>query len=302
VELYQLKTFVQIADEGSLTRAAECLFTSQPAISAQLKALEEELGVTLFTRTPRGMQLTDKGRLLYEQARETLHAAARLKSEAQALRQELVGDVRIGVHTDFDFVRVGELHRRLAQQHPRIKPHFVQSMSALILPDIRRGQLDAGFFFGPCKHADLRPTSLASLPMRIVGPAAWGPRISEATLDQLATLPWVYTSETCPFYTLSQGLFNGSDVDLRTVAYVDSEDAVRELIRTGAGLSLLRDDDARRMAERGDAVIWPGAGPTIELGFAVHHQRSAEPVIRAVREIVVSMWRDADSDAEAARR
>jgi hypothetical protein len=49
-------------------------------------------------------------------------------------------------------------------------------------------------------------------------------------------------------------------------------------------------------------VIWPGTGPTIELGFAVHHQRSAEPVIRAVREVVVGMWRDADCDAEAAHR
>ena len=300
MELYQLKTFVRIADEGSLTRAAELLFTSQPAISAQLKALEEELGVTLFTRTSRGMQLTDKGRLLYAQARETLQAAARLKTEAQALQQELVGDVKIGVHTDFDFVRVGDLHQQLARQHPRIQPHFVQSMSAQILPDIRRGKLDAGFFFGSSASADLLPTPLANVRMRIVGPAAWADRITRATLDELATLPWVYTSDTCPFYTLTQRLFHHSDVDLCTVAYVDSEDAVRELIRAGAGLSLLRDDDAKRMAGQGDAVIWPGEGPTIGLGFAVHHQRSAEPVLRAVREVVVGMWGENGLDAEAA--
>ncbi|MCB1772924.1 MAG: LysR family transcriptional regulator [Gammaproteobacteria bacterium] len=302
MELYQLKTFVRIADEGSLTRAAEQLFTSQPAISAQLKALEEELGVTLFTRTSRGMQLTDKGRVLYEQARETLQAAARLKTEALALQQELVGEVKIGVHTDFDFVRVGELHRRLAERHPRIQPHFVQSMSSLILPDIRRGQLDAGFFFGPCTSADLLPTALAGVPMRIVGPAEWGPRITPATLQQLAAMSWVYTSQTCPFYALAQRLLANEAGDLHTVAYVDSEDAVRELIRAGAGLSLLREDDARRMAGQGDAVIWPGDGPTIELGFAVHHQRSAEPLIRAVREVIVDMWGDIDVDAEAANR
>ncbi|MES9912641.1 MAG: LysR family transcriptional regulator, partial [Candidatus Sedimenticola sp. 4PFRAG1] len=54
MELYQLKTFVKVADEGHLTRAAEQLFTSQPAISAHIKALEEELGVVLFQRTPKG--------------------------------------------------------------------------------------------------------------------------------------------------------------------------------------------------------------------------------------------------------
>ncbi|MCP5237554.1 MAG: LysR family transcriptional regulator [Zoogloeaceae bacterium] len=53
MELYHLRTFVTVAEEGHLTRASERLFTSQPAVSAHIKALEEELGVTLFERTPR---------------------------------------------------------------------------------------------------------------------------------------------------------------------------------------------------------------------------------------------------------
>ena len=61
MELYHLRTFVTVAEEGHLTRASERLFTSQPAVSAHIKALEEELGVTLFDRTPRGMQLTPAG-------------------------------------------------------------------------------------------------------------------------------------------------------------------------------------------------------------------------------------------------
>ena len=66
MELYQLKTFVAIAREGSLTRAAERVFTSPPAVSAQLKALEDELGVKLFERTPRGMVPTEAGTRLLE--------------------------------------------------------------------------------------------------------------------------------------------------------------------------------------------------------------------------------------------
>ena len=60
MELYHLKTFVTVAEEQHLTRAAERLFTSQPAISAHIKALEEELRLTLFERTPKGMQLTPR--------------------------------------------------------------------------------------------------------------------------------------------------------------------------------------------------------------------------------------------------
>lgn len=61
MELYQLKTFTAVAEENHLTRAAERLNTSQPALSAHIKSLEAELGVTLFERTPKGMKLTPQG-------------------------------------------------------------------------------------------------------------------------------------------------------------------------------------------------------------------------------------------------
>jgi len=300
MELYQLNTFVKIADEGSLTRAAQLLFTSQPAISAQIKALEEELGVALFERSSRGMQLTAKGRLLYDQALETLNAAARLKGQAQELQQELVGELRIGVHTDFEFMRIGELHRQLHTSHPRIGPHFIQGMSAQILPDIRRGALDGGFFFGTCRLADLSVYHLADVPMRIVGPADWGDRISGAPLHELAGLPWVYTSDTCPFFELTRNLFADLDTEPERVAYVDSEDAVRELIRAGAGISLLRDDDATAMQDRGEAVCWSGQTPVIELGFAVQRQRAGEPLVSALQSVITTMWLDDGMGSDSA--
>lgn len=297
MELYQLNTFVKIADEGSLTRAAERLFTSQPAISAQLKALEEELGVALFERTSRGMQLTAKGRLLYDQALETLNAAAKLKTDAQQLQHELVGELHIGVHTDFDFMRIGELHRLLHERHPRISPYFVQSMSAKILPDVRRGGLDGGFFFGPGRHADLATTALTEVALRIVAPADWQQRVGTASLHDLARLPWVYTSDTCPFHTLNQALFADVDEQPGKVAYVDSEDAVRELIRAGAGLSILRADDAERLQRRGEACCWDGEAPAISLGFAVRRQRIGEPAIEALQAAVRELWLDASAAA-----
>lgn len=290
MELYQLKTFVKIAEEGSLTRAAELLFTSQPAISAQIKALEEELGVVLFERSSRGMQLTAKGRMLYDQAVATLEAAAQFKGQALQLQQEIVGELRIGVHTDFGFMRIGELHHRLQAAHPQIQPHFVQSMTADILPDIRRGRLDGGFFFGPCRLADLAITRLGEIPMRVVGPAAWADRLADASLETLSAMPWVYTSDRCPFYALSDQLLAPARGEVSKVAYVDSEDAVRELIRTGAGVSLLRADDADRLLARGEVACWHGEAPGIALNFAVQRQRSGEPLIEALQAVVSAQW------------
>jgi DNA-binding transcriptional LysR family regulator len=290
MELYQLRTFVRIADEGSLTRAAEALYTSQPAISAQVKALEEELGVRLFDRNARGMTLTAKGKMLYARAVATLDAAAGLKAQALQLQQALVGELRIGVHTDFGFLRIGDLHMRLQQRHPRLQLHFMQGMTAYILPDIQRGRLDGGFFFGACQDAELATVQLAEVPMRVVGPWAWRDRIAGAALEELAAMPWVYTSTSCPFHGLAATLLAPVADSPESVAFADNEDAVRELVCAGAGLSMLRADDAAALESAGRAACWHGDTPSIGLYFAVQCQRVGEPAVDALRDTVTEIW------------
>ena len=77
MEYYHLRTFVAVAEEEHLTRAAERLNASLPAVSAHIRGLEEELGVVLFSRTPKGMRLTDEGRALLVEARQALPAWTR---------------------------------------------------------------------------------------------------------------------------------------------------------------------------------------------------------------------------------
>lgn len=91
MDLNQLKTFVTVAEEQHLTRAAERLFTSQPAVSAQLKALEESLDVVLFDRTPKGMKLTPSGEILLTQAQTVLDTANLIVSQAKAIKGEVIG-------------------------------------------------------------------------------------------------------------------------------------------------------------------------------------------------------------------
>jgi DNA-binding transcriptional LysR family regulator len=266
------------------------LYTSQPAVSAQVKALEEELGVTLFERGPRGMTLTRKGELLYAHAVATLDAAARLKTEAVQLQQTLVGELRIGVHTDFGFLRIGDLHGALQARNPQVRLHFVQSMTADILADVRRGRLDAGFFFGPCRDNELAVLGLAGIAMRVIAPAAWADRVRDAAPAQLADLPWVYTSRSCPFFTLTEALLAPTGSTPDRIAFADSEDAVRELVCGGAGLSIVRADDASRLAATGRIAVWSGPVPSIELGLAVKRQQIGQPLIDTLRRAIAAMW------------
>ncbi|MFO7539587.1 MAG: LysR family transcriptional regulator, partial [Chloroflexota bacterium] len=98
MELYQLRTFVAVAEEGHLTRAAERLHTSQPSLSAHIKALEDELGVPLFVRTPKGMRLTHAGSVLKSKAHTALKTVDAIRFEAAQLKNELGGALRIGLN------------------------------------------------------------------------------------------------------------------------------------------------------------------------------------------------------------
>src|SRR5512143_2849241 len=96
MELYQLRGFVAVAELGHLTRAAERLHLSQPALSAQIKALEDELGLQLFERNPAGMALTAAGKRLLPEATKILDDAAALHGKARAIQGEVAGHVREG--------------------------------------------------------------------------------------------------------------------------------------------------------------------------------------------------------------
>src|SRR2546423_1570343 len=99
MELRHMRYFVAIAEERSFTRAAERLWVAQPGLSTQIRRLESELGVQLFERHTRGVDLTDAGELFLERARTALAAADAARSTGHDLEEGLVGSVRLGIAT-----------------------------------------------------------------------------------------------------------------------------------------------------------------------------------------------------------
>ena len=100
MELYLLRTFVTVAEQGHLTKAATLLHVSQPAVSGQVKALEEALGLRLFERSPTGVRLTKAGEALLPRARSALAAAAEFTTSAKKLAGHLTGKARVGTILD----------------------------------------------------------------------------------------------------------------------------------------------------------------------------------------------------------
>jgi len=296
MELYQLRTFIAVADEGNLTKAAERIHASQPAVSAHIKALEGELDVVLFVRTPRGMVLTDAGRELKGRAEAVVRAAEDMLNQARGFSRDLTGTLSIGLNTDPEFLRVADLTGRMAEAHPRLRLKLMQSTSGNILKDVRDRRLDAGFsFFDNC-YAEVESVKLAEIPVRVVAPAAWSGRIRGKTLDQLASLPWIKPDMGCPFMVAFGQLFSSACVELKEYVEVDSEEVIRRLVAAGKGISILKQADAEALAREGSAVICD-AGPRLSLNvnFVTARCREEDPLVRALAAVVADVWRGAGS-------
>lgn len=291
MELYQLKTFVAVAEEGNLTRAAERVFASQPAVSAHIKALEEELGLPLFVRTPRGMQLTDIGKGLKLKADSILLAAADMLNQANIYREELSGELKVALNTDSDFLRISELVTLMGERHPGIKLHFGQSSSHVILKDVRDRHIDAGFCFFENFYAEVETAKLMTMPVRIVAPATWSARVEGKSIDQLAALPWIKPHKDCPFMQVMDGIFEGTGIVMDECIGADSEDVIRGLVAAGKGLSLLKQHDAENLVNAGKAVICEtGPDLSLNINFIYAKSRAGDPLIKALLEAVRDAW------------
>src|SRR5271170_6885544 len=145
MELRQLRYFVEIADQGSFTKAAETLSIAQPALTTQIQKLEAEFNAQLFIRTTRGIVLTEVGRVVEEQARRTLDAADATKRAAQLAGDVATGRLAVGFTRIFPFIPIAQTVRRLRRERPNIKIDLREMWSGDQMDALISGALDVGF-------------------------------------------------------------------------------------------------------------------------------------------------------------
>ena len=159
MELRHLRYFVAIAEERSFTRAAERLWVAQPGLSSQIRRLESELGVRLFDRHTRGVDLTDAGELFLERARATLAAADAARATGRDLEAGVVGTVRLGLVTETPATVTPSLLAAFGRSHPDVEVTVVESYGGTLLRDLRDGRLDAVIAPSLFASAELRSGS-----------------------------------------------------------------------------------------------------------------------------------------------
>lgn len=150
IELRRLRAFVTVVEEGNITRAAQRLFIQQPPLTRLLQGLEEEFGVKLLARYPRGVEPTEIGKVLYQEAKALLERADNLSATMQRASEGKQGNIRIG------FTSSAALHafvpnvlRRYREIYPHVTPQLEESGSTELLQALLKRTLDVAFVRTP---------------------------------------------------------------------------------------------------------------------------------------------------------
>lgn len=289
MDLHQLKTFVTVAREGSVTRASAILHLSQPAVSAHIKAMEEALGLTLFVRTARGMAVTPDGERLLAKARETLAAHEALLAEASRTRGALRGKLRVGAGLSAGHEALGRLVAELSAKSPEVEVALVHKSSDEVLAGLRDGSLDAGFYSEPGEpEADLITTEAARFSIFVVsapGRFARAPVLDWAALGEAS---WIYPTERACCSRTAERLFVEKRVRPRRVIGADRQELTRTLVASGLGVGLLHEEAAREAERRGEIELLHEAEQRVRVLFAHLTVRTDDPLLRAASSIVAA--------------
>jgi DNA-binding transcriptional LysR family regulator len=287
MDIHQLKTFVAVAQAGTITRASELLHLSQPAVSAHIKSLEETLGLSLFERTAKGMSLSHEGTRLLVKAEKALAVHQEMLDEAQRIKGNLTGTLRLGAGSNSNHEAIGKLLTAFSARWPLVEVTFKHGTSLEILAGLRDGSLDAGFY----NEAGEAPSDLLAVEIskfKIFVTSAPGLVETEARGDfrALAELPWIYPTASACCGRAAESLFQAHGVKPQRIISVDREDLTRTLVASGLGVGLLHEATARKAELRGELDVLLESPNLVRILFVHRASRASDPLLEAARWIL----------------
>ena len=241
-ELRDLERFLAVAEQRNFGRAAAILGMSQPPLTRQIHELERELGVPLFSRARRQIELTPAGHALAREARALLAQARVAAQIARDAAEGTSGRLRVGYRGVARFRIIPAAVRLLNERLPNASVTLAESMTALLLDHVRARVLDMGVLSGPVTFEGLRTATVSR--SRIVLALPKGHRLSKRAalnVEDLAEEPFVevVSYDAIGYHGLVRGICAQAGFVPRVVQEVDSVDTAAACVAAGIGVSLV---------------------------------------------------------------
>lgn len=292
MDVHQLKTLIHVAELGSLSKAADRLNIAQPALSRQIRMLEQEIGQTLFERHGRGMLITEVGREVLAHATRVMAELEAIRAAASEARSSFRGAVSIGLTSTASEIATVPLATRIKTAHPRLAVRFVSAFSGHVIEWLQRGEIDVGVAYDPLPMRSLRVRSVLSEALLLIG--AGDERLDLAAAIAFASLggrPLVLPSPRHGLRTIVDDCARRAGIVLTPSVEADTLGGMIALVRAGFGPTILPLAPIYAQVRRGELSAAPlvDPAPRRRVVLAFPADRAISPAARFVGDAFVEI-------------
>ena len=253
LDLYQV--FYKVAKSGSLTKAAEELYISQPAVSRSIKQLETQLGVTLFTRTHRGMDLSAQGgKVIFNEVEQALRLLEEAEKRIEEMKTSATGTIRIGASdTIFEYFLADKIVA-FHEKFPAVKIELMANLTPDTIEKLKADKCDIAFvnlpiesdselqLFGNCKRLN---------DIFIVGSKYAELTDNPLSLSALKEYPLIFMEENTIARKSLTGFLSSIGVELQPSIEVGSWELMKKLVAQGMGVGVIPKEYVKKELEEG---------------------------------------------------
>lgn len=243
LENFRLRVFRAVAEHLSFRKAGEQLYLTQPAVTLQIKALEEELGVSVFERSARGVRLTPAGEVLLDYATRMGQMAEQAESAVAATRGALSGELVIGASTTIAQYVLPRYLAAFARQFPGVKLQMFSQNTDHICEGVASGDYMLGFIEGPARRQDLKVEPWFEDELLVVVPRSheWA-ELGSVSPQRLTSEPLVMRERgSGSRHVVELGLHHAGlrMTELRIAMELDSTEAILSCVEAGLGVGIV---------------------------------------------------------------
>jgi LysR family transcriptional regulator, nitrogen assimilation regulatory protein len=292
MEVSQLRTMIHVAELGSLSKAADRLGVAQPALSRQIRLLEEELRTPLFIRHGRGMVLTEMGRRILDPANEIMSSLDTIYQVAEEGKTSLTGRVRFGMTPTVSEIMTVSLARMVSHAHPQLSLCFVSGFSGHLLDWLKREELDCCVSYDPEPGGAVRTHPILLESLLLVGSSERGLKLTEEfRFGELERESLVLPS---PLHGLRRNVdacAMRAGINLSPAIEADSLGAMIDLVMGGFGCTILPLAPIYDRIAKGELTAAPlvDPAPSRRVVLAYPADRPTSPATRFTGDMFASI-------------
>lgn len=290
MDVRQLKALVTVAEVGSVTRAAELLHLVQPAVTRQIRTLEQELGVPLFERTRQGMRPTEAGTIMVDRARRALNELERARAEVRPAPGVVTGIVTVGLLESTAELLAEPLVRAVARDHPGIELRLMTAYSGHLQQWLDDGDLDLSLLYNLDSTPSLNARPLVREHLWVVAPAAAGLRADRPVpFTEAAAHPLVMPASGHALRALLDAAAGRAGAELDVAVQTNSMRVQKQLVLAGHGWTVLPGVGIAEDVAAGTLSAAPLSEPDVWRSIVLATPRSGRtpPAVQVVaRELV----------------